>query len=705
MRYVIGFESHAVARGMLVTAAVWIVFAIGRLPAVEGQNAPPQYTQGQQVEVQEGDTWWAAAIVKKEGRKYLIHRAGADASTDEWVTMDRIRLPGAAGAPGAAWQKFYANGTSVEVKSGPRWKSAKVVNHRGDWVLVDIDNNQFKRQWVEPWRVRDIGASYDFIGWAKDNPRVRHNEDPPSEKPGPAPQQVPGTSTDSPRGQGNGAGNEQALKPASLDNLPALTSLPPDAGVPLKAFAGPIPLSGKSGATLALVISRGAGMAAVLQQAAGQFSVDRVDLVAGKVLNIAQLPSALDLLDLSLDGKLLVTRSASNQNRQTQVDVWQIEGAQAVSVASFVPFSGNADSAKVEWARFIDGKRLLVCGRNLAAFDFQQGKQVWAYKLGIGAPRCDLSAGRKFLAVPTGLAIAVIDAFSGKALGQIEWLAEYGKTVAFSSDGTQIAAANVDMIKIWDLPAVKLAHEISIVPGGPAWRLDWGLNGYLLVDRTHLASVAEQAIVWSYSELPASSTSVLNGRLYYLSGSVPNSETVPRLLSVALPEQQVRDTLAVVGRPRLVFKPGMSVALEVHVDASKQQQVVDRLTAQLKDNGITVAENQPIKLVAKDEPGPDYQAKYNSFGVRRPPETFSVHQVNFSVQIVDADGKALWARSTRWNPPIALELEAGQSAQQMVADDLKMAEQFYDSIYLPKSIARNPAGFGTTRLDVPGAHP
>ncbi len=55
---------------------------------------------GQAVEVREGDSWSAATVVRREGRRYLIHYAGTDASTDEWVGPDRVRTPGGtAGAP------------------------------------------------------------------------------------------------------------------------------------------------------------------------------------------------------------------------------------------------------------------------------------------------------------------------------------------------------------------------------------------------------------------------------------------------------------------------------------------------------------------------------------------------------------------------------------------------------------------------------
>src|SRR4051812_35602012 len=60
--------------------------------------APASFTDGQKVQVREGDTWSAATILKREGRRYLVHYDGADAASDEWVTTERLRLPGPAGS-------------------------------------------------------------------------------------------------------------------------------------------------------------------------------------------------------------------------------------------------------------------------------------------------------------------------------------------------------------------------------------------------------------------------------------------------------------------------------------------------------------------------------------------------------------------------------------------------------------------------------
>src|SRR5262245_14970636 len=54
---------------------------------------PPSFEEGQKVQVREGDTWSAATIVKKEGRRFQIRYEGSN--EEEWVGPDRIRAAGA----------------------------------------------------------------------------------------------------------------------------------------------------------------------------------------------------------------------------------------------------------------------------------------------------------------------------------------------------------------------------------------------------------------------------------------------------------------------------------------------------------------------------------------------------------------------------------------------------------------------------------
>jgi hypothetical protein len=65
-----------------------------RLPAQAVPQQPPRPLDPmalQQIEVEWGQKWWPAEILKVQADRFLIHYTGFDASWDEWVGKDRMR--------------------------------------------------------------------------------------------------------------------------------------------------------------------------------------------------------------------------------------------------------------------------------------------------------------------------------------------------------------------------------------------------------------------------------------------------------------------------------------------------------------------------------------------------------------------------------------------------------------------------------------
>ena len=154
-------------------------------------RAADGFANGQHVEVREGDQWSPASVTGHEGRKYHVHYDGSTAADDEWVTPDRLRVPGGAtpapaptvsdkaadkatpaptapaGKPSRPKLKFVIK-DHVEVKWGGLYRAATVVNTRDGWYLIAYDNthSDWGWEWVESDRVRSIGSTDDPIGYA-----------------------------------------------------------------------------------------------------------------------------------------------------------------------------------------------------------------------------------------------------------------------------------------------------------------------------------------------------------------------------------------------------------------------------------------------------------------------------------------------------------------------------------------------------------
>lgn len=110
-------------------------------------QSKPNFVEGQKVEVREGDEWSAARILKKEGRKFLVHYDGSDAASDEWLTVERLRAAGGQGGPtpqpaSRPAARPFLPGEAIEFKSGPFWQKGVVINIRGKWYFIQHDHSR-----------------------------------------------------------------------------------------------------------------------------------------------------------------------------------------------------------------------------------------------------------------------------------------------------------------------------------------------------------------------------------------------------------------------------------------------------------------------------------------------------------------------------------------------------------------------------------
>lgn len=620
----------------------------------------------------------------------------------------------------------FANGQKVEVKWGGLWRKAVVVNHRGQWLLIDYDGNKFFREWVEPWRVRSVGSAYDIPGSAPINPYVHRNEGPPRAVPGPAPADATNA--------GAGAKNDEApsdvpVTPVvrqnaqliSLDMLPPLQSLAPDAAPPAQWTTSPIVLQGSSGKFFdhpeALLISPASGIGAVYHfnappgNEAHQYRVERFDLKTGKSLNVSTLPLELELLDLSSDGRLLLARTgAFGPGHGARLDVWQIDGEKAIHVITFLPFPARTGGEKVVWAKFVGPDHILARSFDgeLSCYAFKTATQLWSAKPGLTNHNA-LSATGKYVAASTGKSIAILEPISGKVLGGIDLEGRPAQSLAFKPDGKAIAAAGQDEVSAWDLSKSGALISDSWAVGAPGQHVEWGQGNYVLLDHAHLVSLDKHLAVWTYEGVaPAMHgqlAQVRNGRMYYTADAAsPGSPHRPVVASVALPDEHVAAKIVASGEPKLALKPGSSASLDVQVPASIRQDVIDSLTSKLKDNGVTIANDAPVSITVKEEPGETREISYRRIGFRAFGQTDKVRVKEIKRSItISIDGQApAWQRGGIMMPPMFLSLKEGQSIDQAVKDAMRPSPLFYEGIRIPKLIPEQPDGFGVTPLSATG---
>lgn len=718
-----------------------------------GQTTPAQptagFAEGQKVEVREGDTWSAATITKKEGRKFLVHYDGTEASSDEWLTADRLRTPAVKGATTKPVIKLFAIGDKVEFKNALSWEKGVISNTRGQWYFIQHEGRRNDREWVEPWRVRKAGSTEDNLGWADGYGVVRNGEGPPRVDPGECPR--PGESTkDALKRQAREKAEIQF--PVSKTNLSAIVEMAfgVDASGPLApdpelkatrpAAVQPIILSGATGAFAEgeqdLFFSVGdIGIAAVSHVVDETLRVERVDLLAGHSLNTVLMPAALKCADLSPDGKLLMTHNVPQElSGPDRLDVWNIEGPSPRQVINFKPYETlERDARGIHWSRFISNDRVATLNSQgkLIVWDLK-ANGIWSITIEAYHQRLFLSPGRKYLAVIMGSGIPILDAQTGKTLKRLD-LPVAGKngihggdiSLCFKPDGKELAVGAQDFLFIYDLSSGAIKHELypaisGTVPVARA-RFNYCSEGYILAPGAFLGGeqllvgLEQQMVVWRYTPdkfHQLGPNGCFAGRYYYPAPPPLGTKGKPTLVSVALPDDKVRAALAQVNFDnQMAVHPGVSVSLEVNLPDDIKEKVTTALKATLQKNGVTVADGQPIKLVAMTEPGKTREMSYvPAMFAHLPGNVPNTTKINVTELIsrltfVGADGAKLWERSSTLQPPGALRQKKDQSVADAVAEAMHPSAGFFTDTLIPKQVPNRSEfkGFGTSQWTAAGA--
>lgn len=90
-----------------VATAAWVpAVALGQAAGTAGAAT---FTEGQKIEVREGDVWSPATLIRREGRRYQVRYGDG---TEEWVGADRLRAAGAGTTDGQSQETAAAPGAA-----------------------------------------------------------------------------------------------------------------------------------------------------------------------------------------------------------------------------------------------------------------------------------------------------------------------------------------------------------------------------------------------------------------------------------------------------------------------------------------------------------------------------------------------------------------------------------------------------------------
>jgi hypothetical protein len=688
---------------------------------------PASLKPDQAVEVREGDEWSKATFLKREGRKLQVRYADG---TDEWVTADRLRVPGAAGAapadgkPGATTKKApketFAIGAKVEVKSTAWWKPATIKNKDGDLYLIVYDDRPKEMwwEWVHPGIIRKPGSDQDWPEWgngvgvrmsgvakAKDEAKLKFAN-------------IDAEMAAAAKGEKKDPFAPLAYdKPITDAKLDKVDDIIPGAGPAKLAAFDPAPalklaergyvLKGKgskwqSGGPAALMLAGTRGVAAYTTDGMGAdtrtASLELLDLAGGRSLDLVDADPMSMPRDLSPSGEHIVgVQHGFHSGTRVRVDLHSIKsGAKVEHVASFVPYSGDKTYKDVDYARFAgDDDHILTCnnGGSLVLWDAPKATAVWRVKLPWQSTPAVSPGGKQVAFVDEG-ALFVLDILSGKVLCRIPSDRSM-RSLSFSPDGKRVVGLSSSGVVAWDLEQGTALPDIGLPvkgAGGSAVALD---GRFVLIGGTDVLDLDKKIVAWHYNvstpHMGGSIVRVHGGRCWTV--MVDDQRAV--LASAKLPHDAARKAAdqVPVGHGLLV-RPGDAVALSVAIEApaDQQQKIIAAMTQQLMQAGIKVDPNSPIKLNARTEQGKTSTQTYEVTQFGRPfdrkQETVSVTEKITRVYF-EFDGKVAWEnRTSTGGAPMMVTTRGDQTINDAVQAGSKFNLAFLESVRVPAYIPR-----------------
>lgn len=294
-----------------------------------------------------------------------------------------------------------------------------------------------------------------------------------------------------------------------------------------------------------------------------------------------------------------------------------------------------------------------------------------------------LSPGRKQVAFIDDGALVVVEALTGKVLCRID-SERAARSLSYSPDGKRVVGISSWSVVSWDLETGQALPDIGLPVKGMAGDAV-ALNGnFVLVGGTDLLDLDKKIVVWRYNASMGKEAQMHGGLCWRV---LTDDHRRSILACAKLPHEAARKAAGTVALGQgLLLQPGGSVALSVAIDspADQQKRIVDAMTAQLKQAGISVDPNSPIKLNARTEQGKTSTQTYREIG--RPfGDTTTVSVTEKITRVwLESDGKIAWeSRTSSGGAPMFVSRKEGQDINAAVQAGSQFNLAFLESVRVP----------------------
>ena len=425
-----------------------------------------------------------------------------------------------------------------------------------------------------------------------------------------------------------------------------------------------------------------------------------VNLTKRQLESDIALDSGVSTLAMTADGSLLVARTErTGLGAQSELRLYQVESNSAKLLARWLPFQSKADGnqprghfkSDVDWASFVDTNHLVTLSKTgqLALWTVPELKPVYTLQTATQIVPA-LQAGN--LAVLTESHVAFLRATDGSLMGAIPLDSNDGFTaiLAFSEDGSKLAARQQGRVRVWDLKCKELWREFSVSgqsgPPSIGWSGDFlGVDGAMVLDPDRRLSVAQNT-------MPLKIEAVTGGTAWSVkrgAGGAANDliggPILPKGFKNPLANKTADELLAV--------KPGMEVAVDMNVGNDETRKLV---IARLESQGLKIVPKSNVCLVGTLATG---SIKAQNYQQRRGPRQQTAVTVTEQILTLKwmVGDEVVWTVERRYGAPSHIRMQPGESIQQAVDRASKANPESLASVWVPAYVAVAPKDSATTK--------
>jgi WD40 repeat protein len=442
------------------------------------------------------------------------------------------------------------------------------------------------------------------------------------------------------------------------------------------------------------------------------------DTANGKILTEWPFPTQQMVLDLSADGRALLSTSAQPGKERgiLRLSVIGTDGQlRRIAWTAHSPARPTGiryeigermdvlGAQEIKWAGFVGNDRIVSVSRlgQLRVFDTDGAKPLTSVEGSPGRPA--LSPDGSKVAILTGNAVTLVDPTEGKVIGT-RWIGTLPShpALAFSPDGSKLAIGGNGKAVFLNLVSGDVQE--AVIPklhvtdvGGFDKPFGWAGNSYLFADG-HLHDLRLPASIWDYSgaEQVAFQGSSIWACVH------PADSTTTTLATFNVPNKETIATLAVAtNRPeQIAFKTGDRAKLDVSgIPEQRREEMQTALEQRLQALGYKVDPAATAVFSASiDATGTKAGVGYTGY------DTYSYAKKPAVLRLF-VNGKDIWSESWAIEPPFTIKVPPTVT----LADHLKQFTigepnyKLFSMAPIPASFPSPQAPtipFGTTELGV-----